>query len=274
MNETEYAEHHRTGTRGGSQRTADRLSAVRWFAQNCDRRSCRARRLLAQSGLDAGDDLICEAGPDGLRLTADRLRKVYVEITSACNLACATCIRQTWDEPLGHMPLARYQQLLDGLTDPEPGTRSRKHRRGGANADYAPHARESTVLTLSLSGFGEPLVHPEFLDSRPAGAGAGRAGRGHHQRHAAGCDAGTRAGRPGCGAGHGFDRWRGRGCLRGRARGTARPGVRRVAALVEARRRARRGWRSAWRSWRRGAISAACRGYCAWLPTGNWTSCR
>ena len=99
--------------------------------------------LLAQSGLDAGDDLICEAGPDGLRLTADRLRKVYVEITSACNLACATCIRQTWDEPLGHMPLARYMQLLDGLP-------------AGAQSPGHP-------VTLSLSGFGEPLVHPEFL---------------------------------------------------------------------------------------------------------------
>jgi MoaA/NifB/PqqE/SkfB family radical SAM enzyme len=99
--------------------------------------------LLAQSGLDAGDDLICEAKPDGLRLTDDRLRKVYVEITSACNLACATCIRQTWDEPLGHMPLARYMQLLDGLP---AGTQS-----------------PGRPVTLSLSGFGEPLVHPEFL---------------------------------------------------------------------------------------------------------------
>ena len=99
--------------------------------------------LLAQAGLDAGGDLICESGPDGLRLTADTLRKVYVEVTSACNLACATCIRHAWDEALGHMPLARFVRLLDGL----PGV-TQSHRR---------------PITLSLSGFGEPLIHPDFL---------------------------------------------------------------------------------------------------------------
>ena len=99
--------------------------------------------LLAQAGLDLADDVFCEVGPAGLRLTSDALRKVYVEITSACNLACATCSRQTWAEPLGHMPLARYMQLLDGLP---AGTQS-----------------PGRPVTLSLSGFGEPLVHPEFL---------------------------------------------------------------------------------------------------------------
>ena len=41
------------------------------------------------------------------------------------------------------MPLARYMQLLDGLP---AGAQSPGH-----------------TVTLSLSGFGEPLVHPEFL---------------------------------------------------------------------------------------------------------------
>ena len=64
--------------------------------------------------------LVVESGPDGLRLAPDVLRKVYVEITSRCNLNCTTCIRQVWDEPLGHMPIERYQRMLAGLTDPEP----------------------------------------------------------------------------------------------------------------------------------------------------------
>ncbi len=93
--------------------------------------------LLAQAGLAPGAEVRCEAGPDGLRLTSDTLRKVYVEVTSACNLACATCIRRVWDEPVGHMPVGRFKDLLDGLPD--------------------------HPITLSLSGFGEPLVHPEFL---------------------------------------------------------------------------------------------------------------
>lgn len=94
--------------------------------------------LLAQAGLNAGEDIICEVGPTGLRLTADPLRKVYVEVTSACNLTCTTCIRNGWQEPLGHMPLERFRRLLAGLPAQGP-------------------------VTLSLSGFGEPLVHGEFL---------------------------------------------------------------------------------------------------------------
>lgn len=99
--------------------------------------------LLAPAGLDTGDELIGEAGADGLRLKADALHKVYVEVTSACNLACATCIRNAWAEPLGHMPLARFARLLDGL----PAVSASPHH----------------SVTVSLSGFGEPLVHPEFL---------------------------------------------------------------------------------------------------------------
>lgn len=148
--------------------------------------------LLAQAGLDTDDELIGEIGPDGLHLRADALRKVYVEVTSACNLACAICIRRTWDEPLGHMPLARFQRLLDGL--PARITSTADCRRlnvgavssagaprpvGGAvrkaqKAEDSDHASGSPDLRvsvspylpiiLSLSGFGEPLVHPHFLE--------------------------------------------------------------------------------------------------------------
>lgn len=105
--------------------------------------SALPRDLLTQAGLDAGDELIGEVGPEGLRLRADALRKAYVEITSACNLACTICIRNVWAEPLGHMPLPRFQRLLDGLP---------------------PLAPPRAPVTLSLSGFGEPLVHPQFLE--------------------------------------------------------------------------------------------------------------
>lgn len=39
----------------------------------------------------------------------DRLRKVYVEPTNACNLACATCVRHAWDEPEGFMEWAAFE---------------------------------------------------------------------------------------------------------------------------------------------------------------------
>lgn len=148
--------------------------------------------LLAQAGLDTDDELIGEIRPDGLHLRPDALRKVYVEVTSACNLACAICIRRTWDEPLGHMPLPRFQRLLDGL--PSVTTSTADCRRltvgavssagtlrptwisvpkmqGAEDSDHAigsPDLRVSVSpyppITLSLSGFGEPLVHPHFLE--------------------------------------------------------------------------------------------------------------
>ena len=96
------------------------------------------RDLLARAGLQPGEEVICETGPEGLCLRSGALRKAYAEITSACNLACATCIRNAWEEPVGHMPVERFRRLLDGLPE--------------------------HPVTLSLAGFGEPLVHPHFLE--------------------------------------------------------------------------------------------------------------
>ena len=43
-------------------------------------------------------------------------RKVYLEPTNACNLACSTCIRHAWDEPEGFMEWATFEAVVDGLT--------------------------------------------------------------------------------------------------------------------------------------------------------------
>jgi MoaA/NifB/PqqE/SkfB family radical SAM enzyme len=94
-----------------------------------------SRSALDRAGMGPADDVLCEFGPDGLRLTADRLRKVYVEPTSRCNLDCAMCVRHGWQEPEGDMPLERYARLLDGLPSVGPDR-----------------------LTLAFSGFGEPLA--------------------------------------------------------------------------------------------------------------------
>jgi MoaA/NifB/PqqE/SkfB family radical SAM enzyme len=92
--------------------------------------------VLARAGLQPGDDLVVEAASDGLRVASDALRKVYVEITSHCNLDCPMCVRHGWQEPLGHMPVERFERLLEGLPD---ATRQR--------------------VTLAFGGFGETLVH-------------------------------------------------------------------------------------------------------------------
>ena len=69
----------------------------------------------------------------------DALRKVYVESTSHCNLDCAMCVRHGWREPLGHIPVERFERLVDGL----------------------PNAAGEGI-TIAFAGFGEPLVHPEW----------------------------------------------------------------------------------------------------------------
>lgn len=64
-------------------------------------------------------------------------RKIYVESTARCNLSCTTCIRNVLAENLGDMSLPLFRRLLPGF----------------GNADL-----------INLSGFGEPLLHPEILE--------------------------------------------------------------------------------------------------------------
>jgi MoaA/NifB/PqqE/SkfB family radical SAM enzyme len=109
------------------------------------------RRLLAKAGIEAGDKLTFEVTPDGLLISSDSLKKVYVESTTHCNLDCPMCVRHGWREPLGHMPVERFTRLLQGLP-----------------------LRRSGGVTLAFGGFGEPLAHPAWLDllRRAGNAGA------------------------------------------------------------------------------------------------------
>lgn len=69
----------------------------------------------------------------------DRLTKLYIEVTAACNLNCQTCIRQAWQEPLGSMPTATFERLMEQVRAlPEPPT-------------------------IHLGGYGEPMAHRDFL---------------------------------------------------------------------------------------------------------------
>lgn len=73
------------------------------------------------------------------RADRDRLRKVYVESTSHCNLDCRMCVRHGWSEPLGRMSVERFERLVAGLP-----------------------AASASPVTLAFGGFGEPLAHPEW----------------------------------------------------------------------------------------------------------------
>ncbi|UWG95493.1 radical SAM protein [Dehalobacter sp. DCM] len=67
------------------------------------------------------------------------LSKLYIEPTSKCNLGCQTCIRNTWNEPLGSMSNEVFDALIEQLKD------------------------FRTLRTVMFGGFGEPTFHPNIL---------------------------------------------------------------------------------------------------------------
>jgi MoaA/NifB/PqqE/SkfB family radical SAM enzyme len=97
-----------------------------------------ALRCGLQPGTQARLD---EQGNDlRLRRPVTHLAKLYVEPTNRCNLTCRTCVRNVWDEPLGHMTDATFGQIIAGLR---------------AFAQQPP--------TVFFGGFGEPLAHPRIV---------------------------------------------------------------------------------------------------------------
>lgn len=70
----------------------------------------------------------------------DRLNKLYVEITTACNLDSRACVHHAWRDITGTMPVETFRALIEqvcALPDPP---------------------------TVQLCGYGEPMMHPRFLE--------------------------------------------------------------------------------------------------------------
>lgn len=67
-------------------------------------------------------------------------RKIYIEVTTACNLNCQTCIRHSWTDPSSHMKADTFEKILASIP--------------------AFPALDRVVLT----SFGEPLVHPRLME--------------------------------------------------------------------------------------------------------------
>lgn len=67
------------------------------------------------------------------------IKKIYVEVTTDCNYSCITCIRHSWEDQMGDMPMEVFDKLLEdmrGLPD---------------------------LKCVHFGGFGEPLTHPHIL---------------------------------------------------------------------------------------------------------------
>ena len=75
-----------------------------------------------------------------MRQPVTHLAKVYIEPTNCCNLECRTCIRNTWDEPMGKMSPKTFRRILKGLQSFSP------------------------VPSVFFGGFGEPLSHPDIIN--------------------------------------------------------------------------------------------------------------
>jgi MoaA/NifB/PqqE/SkfB family radical SAM enzyme len=93
-------------------------------------------------GFKPGEEVLLIAGVDTIRLNRPltRLTKVYLEPTDCCNLNCRTCIRNAWNEPLGHMSTQVFERILAGLKGYSP----------------APE--------ISFGGLGEPLFHEGIME--------------------------------------------------------------------------------------------------------------
>jgi len=89
---------------------------------------------------DARLELVFHGGRIEVQPNIHSLSRLFVEPTSRCNLACRTCIRNTWEEPLGDMDEETFDRLARGL-------------------GRFPH-----LVSIMFAGFGEPTVHPRILD--------------------------------------------------------------------------------------------------------------
>ena len=98
--------------------------------------------LARRYGLIPGAKIRIEGNTNRLTLLrpVTQLAKVYIEPTNRCNLDCVTCIRQSWDEPLGTMSSETFSRIIEGLRsfDPPPD--------------------------IFFGGLGEPLSHPSIVD--------------------------------------------------------------------------------------------------------------
>jgi len=44
-------------------------------------------------------------------------KKLYIEVTTACNLNCQTCIRHSWTDPHAHMNVATFKRIIESLDE-------------------------------------------------------------------------------------------------------------------------------------------------------------
>lgn len=66
-------------------------------------------------------------------------RKLYIEATTACNLTCQTCIRNSWADPNAHMDDATFERILESIK------------------------KLPQLERVIFTSFGEPMVNPKLF---------------------------------------------------------------------------------------------------------------
>ena len=113
-----------------------------WAQMDEEGRLILSEELVSQYGLEPGTEVWIENGENEfiLHRPVTQLKKVYIEATNHCNIACRMCMRNTWDESYGWMSEQTFAALLQSL----------QHL--------------SNMPLVSFGGLGEPLSHPRFID--------------------------------------------------------------------------------------------------------------
>lgn len=98
--------------------------------------------LANRYGLKPGIEIRLDEETNGLHFhrPTTSLAKIYIEPTNLCNLNCRTCIRNTWDEPLGQMSNVTFARIISGIQ------------------------AYQTAPNVFFGGMGEPLSHPDIVD--------------------------------------------------------------------------------------------------------------
>lgn len=98
--------------------------------------------LIAQFDVKPGARLRLDQELNGIRVhrSLTQLHKLYIEPTTMCNIECRTCIRNTWDEPMGRMRHETFENILNGI----------------AAFEHKP--------SIMFAGFGEPTFHGHIVE--------------------------------------------------------------------------------------------------------------
>jgi len=118
------------------------LDKTTWAQVDEEGRLVLPASAISRFGLQPGARLRIEEETNSIRLhqPVTHLAKVYIEPTNRCNITCRTCMRNTWDEPLGMMSPTTFDRILEGLRTISPKP------------------------LVMFGGIGEPLFHPQTIE--------------------------------------------------------------------------------------------------------------